>query len=51
MSYTSRVLIAMREGQEYSPSEIATITKIQEDDVGKSLHLLSKGGGSGVCFF
>lgn len=44
MSYTSRVLTAMRFDQPYAVSDIAAITHIDEKAVSDCLHLLTKGG-------
>lgn len=44
MSYTRRVLTAMRGETEYSPEDIAAITHLRPEDAGRCLHELAKGG-------
>jgi len=42
MNYTDKVFMAMREGREYSPDEIASISHIPRDAVSQILNMLAK---------
>ena len=42
MNYTDKVFTAMREGKEYSPDEIASISHIPRDAVSQILNMLAK---------
>ncbi len=48
MSIADRVLSAMNFDREYSPEDIAAQCHIDQQDAGRYLHMLAKGGGSRV---
>jgi len=44
MSYTHRILSAMKIGREYTTSEIEALTRIPRDEVRRVMNLLISGG-------
>lgn len=44
MAIIDKVFKSMKEGHSYDPSTISAMCHISEDDAGRYLHMLSKGG-------